>query len=60
MLLQSDPGSLSVGFLLAIGLLCSFCRCHTTQQGNGIGTWRDKPCTNLGKDMHGESSSSAL
>ena len=34
-----------------IGLLCSICRRHGTKQHNNVGTWTDKPCTYLRKDM---------
>ena len=32
-------------------LFCSICQCHGTKQRNNTGTWIDKPCTYLRKDM---------
>lgn len=34
-----------------VGLLCSICQRHGTKQHNRAGTWTDKPCTYLRKDM---------
>ena len=34
-----------------LGLLCSLCQRHGTKQCNRTGTWTDKPCTYLRKDM---------
>ena len=34
-----------------VGLLCSICQRHGTKQRNRAGTWTDKPCTYLRKDM---------
>ena len=34
-----------------VGLLCSICQRHSTKQRNRAGTWTDKPCTYLRKDM---------
>ena len=33
------------------GLLCSICKRHGTKQRNNAGTWTDKPCACLRKDM---------
>lgn len=33
------------------GLLCSLCRRHSRRQRNGTGTWAERPCTYLRKDM---------
>ena len=34
-----------------IGLLCFICQHHGTKQRNNAGTWTDKPCTCLRKDI---------
>lgn len=41
-----------------IGVLCKLCHKHGRQQHNRAGTWTDKPCTCIRKDMlkrHSES-----
>ena len=47
-LVYSEDGNSESG---VIGLLCSICRLHGAKQRNRIGTWTDKPCTYLRKDM---------
>ena len=34
-----------------VGLLCSLCKKHHTKQRNSVGTWTDKPCSLLRKDV---------
>jgi len=48
---ESDLGSSSTSALSVTGLLCSLYRRHHIRQQNGAGTWTDKPCTYLHKDM---------
>ena len=33
------------------GLLCSLCKQHNTKQRNSVGTWTDKPCNLLRRDI---------
>ena len=42
---ESDSSSTTTG------LLCSLCRRHRTHQRNRSGTWTEKACTYLRKDM---------
>ena len=50
---QSDDG-VSAGLSSrdsVVGLVCTICQRHRSRQRNSAGTWTDKPCTHLRKDM---------
>ena len=41
---ETSPGNV-------VGLLCSLCKHHQTKQRNNVGTWTEKPCTLLRRDI---------
>ena len=41
----------SLGRKVVVGLLCSLCKQHQTKQRNSVGTWTEKPCNLLRRDI---------